>query len=138
MSAWIHMDTRPAGLPLSGFVRAPPIQALAAETRPLQLLLFDERDLAEVRPREVFPSDRLIICRNREPAADWQRKREELLSATNGDLECIQAQIRRKRAPPRTAAIGIAVRSVINNRRVGKHFAIGIGDNDLTGQRRPA
>jgi hypothetical protein len=52
----------------------------------LQLSLFDERDLAEISAPEMFPGERLIVCRNRELAAERQRKHEELLTATERDL----------------------------------------------------
>ena len=138
-SARIGEDLRPAGLDWLTCLRAPAIQALAAENGPLQLSLFDERDLAEISAPEMFPDERLIVCRNRELAAERQRKREELLTATERDLARIQAQVRRKYAPLRgAAAIGMAVGAVVNNRKVGKHFAIEIGDSHLTVQRRAA
>ena len=76
-SARIGEDLRPAGLDWLTCLRAPAIQALAAENGPLQLSLFDERDLAEISAPEMFPGERLIVCRNRELAAERQRKREE-------------------------------------------------------------
>jgi transposase len=136
-SARIGEDLRPAGLDWITCLRAPAIQALATETGPLQLSLFDERDLAEISAPEMFPGERLIVCRNRELAAERQRKREELLTATERDLARIQAQVRRKHAPLcGAAAIGMAVGAVVNNRKVGKHFTIEIGDSHLTVQRR--
>jgi transposase len=136
-SARVGEDLRPAGLDWITCLRAPAIQALATETGPLQLSLFDERDLAEISAPEMFPGERLIVCRNRELAAERQRKREELLTATERDLARIQAQVRRKHAPLRgAAAIGMAVGAVVNNRKVGKHFAIESGDSHLTVRRR--
>ena len=136
-SARIGEELRPAGLDWLTCLRAPAIQALATETGPLQLSLFDERDLAEISAPEMFPDERLIVCRNRELAAERQRKREALLAATERDLARIQAQVRRKHAPLRgAAAIGMAVGAVVNNRKVGKHFAIEIGDSHLNVQRR--
>jgi len=138
-SARIGEDLRPAGLDWITCLRAPAIQALATETGPLQLSLFDERDLAEISAPEMFPGERLIVCRNRELAVERQRKREELLTATERDLARIQAQVRRKHAPLRgAAAIGMAVGAVVNNRKVGKHFTIEIGDSHLTVRRRAA
>jgi Transposase DDE domain len=136
-SARIGEDLRPTGLDWITCLRAPAIQALATETGPLQLSLFDERDLAEISAPEMFPGERLIVCRNRELAAERQRKREALLTATERELVRIQAQARRRHAPLRgAAAIGMAVGAVINNRKVGKHFAIEIGANDLAFRRR--
>ena len=130
-SAPIGEDLRPAGLDWVTCLRAPAIQALATETGPLQLSLFDERDLAEISAPEMFPGERLIVCRNRELAAERQRKREALLAATERDLARIQAHVRRKHAPLRgAAAIGMAVGAVINNRKVGKHLTAAI-DGDV-------
>ncbi|HEX3398991.1 MAG TPA: IS1634 family transposase, partial [Acetobacteraceae bacterium] len=138
-SARIGADLRPAGLDWITCLRAPAIQALATETGPLQLSLFDERDLAEISAPEMFPGERLIVCRNRELAGERQRKREELLIATERDLARIQAHVRRRHAPLRgAAAIGMAVGAVVNNRKVGKHFTIEIDDSHLTVRRRAA
>jgi len=138
-SARIGADLHPAGLDWITCLRAPAIQALAAENGPLQLSLFDQRDLAEISAPELFPGERLIVCRNRELAAERARKREELLMATERELTRIQAQVRRSHAPLRgAAAIGMAVGAVLNSRKVGKHFAVDIGDNDLAFPRRTA
>jgi len=137
-SARIGGVLSPAGLDWITCLRAPAIQALATETGPLQLSLFDERDLAEIASPD-FPGERLIVCRNRELAAERARKREELLAATERDLARIEAQVRRKHAPLRgAAAIGMAVGAVLNNRKMGKHFAIEIGEDRLAFARRDA
>jgi Transposase DDE domain len=135
-SARIGADLHPAGLDWITCLRAPAIQALAAENGPLQLSLFDDRDLAEISAPEMFPGERLIVCRNRELAAERARKREELQTATERDLAAIQAQVRRKHAPLRGAAIGMAVGAVVNRRKVGKHLAIELGEDRLAFQRR--
>ena len=46
--ARIEHELKPAGLDWITALRAPAIQKLAAEGGPLQLSLFDERDLAEI------------------------------------------------------------------------------------------
>ena len=98
----------------------------------MQLSLFDERDLAEISAPEMFPGERLIVCRNRELAAERARKREELLAATERELARIQAQVRRKHAPLRSAAeIGMASARCVNSRKMAKHFAIEIRDGHL-------
>ena len=136
-SARIGEDLRPAGLDWITCLRAPAIQALAAENGPLQLSLFDERDLAEISAPEMFPDERLIVCRNRELAAERGRKREELLSATERELVRIQAQVRRRHSPLRSAAeIGLAVGAVLNSRKMAKHFAVEIRDGHFAFQRR--
>src|SRR5580658_7314162 len=136
-SARIDADLRPAGLDWITCLRAPAIQALATENGPLQLSLFDERDLAEISAPEMFPGERLIVCRNRELAAERGRKREELLAATERELLRIQAQVRRRHSPLRSAAeIGLAVGGVVNSRKMAKHFAVEIRDGHFAFQRR--
>jgi transposase len=136
-SARIRKDLKPAGLDWITCLRAPAIQALAGENGPLQLSLFDERDLAEISAPELFPGERLIVCRNRELAAERTRKREELLAATERELSHVQAQIRRRRDPLRSAAdIGMAVGAVVDSRKMAKHFAIEIAERHLSFKRR--
>jgi hypothetical protein len=136
-SARIGEDLKPAGLDWITCLRAPAVQALAAENGPLQLSLFDERDLAEISAPEMFPGERLIVCRNRDLAVERARKREDLLVATERELARIQAQVRRKHAPLRGAAeIGMAVGAVLNSRKMAKHFAVEIRDGQFSFQRR--
>ncbi len=136
-SARIRDDLRPAGLDWITCLRAPAIQALATANGPLQLSLFDDRDLAEISAPDMFPGERLIVCRNRDLAAERQRKREELLAATERDLTRIQEQIRRRNARLKSAAeIGMAVGAVIDKRKMAKHFALDIHDGHLSFARR--
>ena len=97
--------------------------------------LFDERDLAEVTSEE-FPGERLIVCRNPLLAAERQRKRHELLAATEKDLAPIAAATRRENKPLRgAAAIGVRVGKVINRYKMAKHFVTEITDERFTFRR---
>ena len=62
--------------------------------------LFDEHDLAEITSDE-FPGERLIVCRNPLLAAERQRKRDELLAATDKELEPVVVATRRNNQPLR-------------------------------------
>jgi transposase len=136
-AARIRDDLKPAGLDWVTCLRAPAILALAAESGPLQLSLFDERDLAEISAPEMFPGERLIVCRNRELAAERTRKREELLAATERELARIEAQVRRKGSRLKSAArIGMAVGAIIDKKKMAKHFAVEIRDGHLSFKRR--
>jgi transposase len=136
-SARIRDDLKSAGLDWITCLRAPAIQALAAQDGPLQLSLFDDRDLAEISAPDLFPGERLIVCRNRELAIERSRKREDLLVATERELARIEAQVRRKGPRLRSAAeIGIAVGAVLDSRKMAKHFAVDIRDGHLSFQRR--
>ena len=67
--ARIDADLAPAGFDWITALRAPAIKALAAEGGPLQLSLFDERDMAEI-VSDDYPGERLVVCRNPELAAE--------------------------------------------------------------------
>jgi len=130
-SARIREDLEPAGLDWISCLRAPQIQALAAQDGPLQLSLFDDRDLAEIASPD-YPGERLVLCRNPDLAAERARKRSDLLAATERDLAGIQARVRRARKPLKgAAAIGQAVGAVLNRRKVGKHFQCTVTDTDF-------
>lgn len=130
-TARICEDLRPAGLDWISALRAPQIKALAAQDGPLQLSLFDDRDLAEIESPD-YPGERLMVCRNPDLAAERTRKRNELVAATESNLAAIQKRVRRARRPLRgAAAIGQAVGAVINRRKVGKHFECTITETDF-------
>src|ERR1700736_6492015 len=115
--ARIERDLKPAGLDWITALRAPAIQQLAAEGGPLQLSLFDERDLAEIESPD-FPGERLVVCKNPALAEERRRKRGELLDATEQDLKDIQARILRQRQPLRGAdKIGLAVGALLGRRK---------------------
>jgi transposase len=136
-SARIRDDLKPAGLDWITCLRAPAIQALAQDDGPLQLSLFDERDLAEISAPDMFPGERLIVCRNRDLAVERARKREELLVATERELTRVQEQVGRKNSRLKSAAdIGMAVGAVLNRKKMAKHFDIEVADGYLCWQRR--
>src|ERR1700685_1751611 len=136
-SARIRDDLRPAGLDWITCLRAPAIQALAQDGGPLQLSLFDERDLGEISAPDMFPGERLIVCRNRDLAAERARKREELLVATERELARVHEQVGRKNSRLKEAAdIGMESGAVLNRKKMGKHFDVEVGDGYLSWQRR--
>jgi transposase len=136
-AARIRDDLRPAGLDWITCLRAPAIQALAQDDGPLQLSLFDERNLAEITAPDMFPGERLIVCRNRDLAVERARKREELLVATERELTRLQEQVGRKNSRLKSAAdIGMAVGAVVNRKKMAKHFDVEVSDGYLAWQRR--
>jgi transposase len=136
-SARIRDDLRPAGLDWITCLRAPAIQALAQDDGPLQLSLFDERDLAEISAPDMFPGERLVVCRNRDLAAERGRKREELLVATERELARVHEQVCRKNSRLKEAAdIGMAVGAVLNRKKMAKHFDVEVAHGHLSWQRR--
>jgi hypothetical protein len=117
-------------------LRGPAIKKLMAGDGPLQLSLFDQQDLAEIRSPE-FPGERLIACRNPFLAAERARRRAGLLQATEDDLGKIAAQAAagRLKDPDK---IGLKAGQVINKRKVAKHFTLDIAEGRITWQRDQA
>ena len=110
-------------------LKAPAIAALARDDGPLQMTLFDQRDLAEISSPD-YPGERLVCCRNPFLAAERARKREDLLAATEKDLAAVRAQVDagRLKDPDK---IGIRVGKVIGRHKVAKHFLLDIGPGRL-------
>jgi Transposase DDE domain len=130
-SARIEADLKPAGLDWVSALRAPAIRKLAEDGGPLQLSLFDDRDMAEIASPD-FPGERLIVCRNPDLAAERRRKRGELLAATEKDLARIQAAVQRERKPLRGQdAIGLKVGAMLGRRKMAKHFRLVITDTSF-------
>jgi hypothetical protein len=134
-SARIREDLRPAGLDWITALRVPAIRALA-DGGPLQLSLFDDRDLAEIASPD-YPGERLIVCRNPLLAAERRRKRDDLLAATERDLARIRQAVERRRAPLQgAAAIGLAVGAVLDKHKMAKHYELAITDTSLAWRRK--
>ena len=137
-SARIERTLRPVGLDWITALRAPAIQALAAAEGPLQLSLFDHRDMAEISSPD-YPAERLVVCHNPLLAEERARKRGELLTATEAELLRIQTRVQRPKNPLHgAAAIGQAVGAVLGRRKVAKHFRIEIGDHSFSFRRDQA
>jgi hypothetical protein len=133
--ARITEDIRAARLDWISALRGPAIKGLA-DGGALQLSLFDQRDMAAITSPD-YPGERLIVCRNPDLAAERGRKRQELLTATERDLERVVAAVRRKREPLRgAAAIGIAVGGVIDKHKMRKHFDLTITDDSFSFARK--
>jgi len=134
--ARIDADLEPAGFDWITALRAPTIQALAAEGGPLQLSLFDERDMAEIASDD-YPGQRLIVCRNPELAAERTRKRAELIEATEKALAKIRAMTERKSHPLHGKdKIALKVGAVLDRRHMAKHFELAITDTSLAWSRK--
>jgi transposase len=125
--ARIRQDLAPAQIDWITALRSPAIRALL-ESGTLQLSLFDERDLVEVRD-PAHPGERLVACRNPLLAQERTRKRGELLEATERELRRIAAAVGRERNPLRSKErIALRVGAVLNRYKVGKHFIVQIAD----------
>jgi transposase len=104
----------------------------------LQLSLFDETNLAEISSPE-FPGERLVVCRNPQLAAERARKREDLLAATERELDKVRQMVDGPRGSLKHAAagqIGQRAGRVINKYKVAKHFDLQIADGSFSHARK--
>lgn len=136
-SARIREELAPVeGLDWVSALRTEQIRKLAENEGPLQPTLFDQTDLAEIEHPD-FPGERLIACMNPWLAQERARKREELLQATERELEKIAAATRReKRALRGSDQIGLRVGKVRGRFKMAKHFEIAITDTSFTYTRK--
>ncbi len=96
----------------------------------LQMGLFDERNLLEISSPD-FPGERLLACRNQELAKLRAHTRDDLLLATEKNLQKVQARVEAGKLAGKDK-IGVAVGKMINQYKVAKHFEMVITDNALT------
>jgi hypothetical protein len=136
-SARIREELAPVdGLDWVSALRAEQVKKLAADGGPLQLSLFDRTDLAEIQHLD-FPGERLIACLNPLLAAERARKRQDLLGATERELEKVAAATRReKRALRGQDQIGLRVGKVMGRFKMAKHFELEITDTSFTYRRK--
>ncbi len=96
----------------------------------IQLGLFDECNLFEFTHPD-FPGERLAACRNPELAARRAYKREDLLQATEKNLEKVRIMVQAGRLQGQDK-IGVRVGKVVNQYSMAKHFTLAIRDNAFT------
>ena len=96
----------------------------------IQLGLFDECNLFEFTHPD-FPGERLVACRNPELAARRAYKREDLLQATEKNLEKVRIMVQAGRLQGQDK-IGVRVGKVVNQYSMAKHFTLAIRDNAFT------
>jgi transposase len=100
----------------------------------LQLGLFDERNLIELSSPE-YPGERLVACRNPELAKLRAHKRQDLLAATEKNLQTIKQRVDAGKLTG-ADAIGLRVGKVVNQYKVAKHFELAIADASFTFARK--
>ena len=134
-SARIREDLQPVpGIEWITALRAPVIKKLASDGV-LQRSLFDHQDLAEIS-HPSFTGERLIACRNPLLAAERSRKREELLAATEKELEKVKAATRRSKWTLRgKERIALRVGKALGHYKMAKHFHYRIRANGFTYKR---
>ena len=78
--------------------------------------------LAEITSPE-FPGERLVACYNPQLAEQRRLKRQELLAATQAELEALAASVARPGDRPETAAeIGVRAGKIINHYKMRQTF----------------
>lgn len=103
-----------------------------------QLSLFDERGLTEISSPD-YPGERLVVCRNPAVAAERARKREELLVATEKELEKVRVSVHGQRGQLRDADRAVIAQragKVVGKYKMAKHFQLTISDGQFTSTRR--
>ena len=100
----------------------------------IQPTLFDEMDMAEITHPD-YEAERLVCCRNPLLAEDRRRTRQELLQATEADLEKVAARVERGGLKD-PAKIGLAAGRVLNRHKMAKHFDLDIKERSFSFSRR--
>ncbi len=136
--ARIRGDLKPEeGIDWITALRAPAIQKLL-EQGAFQMSLFDHKDLAEIHSPE-YPGERLIVCKNPLLAVERARKREDLLKATERELDkVVRAACRARNALKGKDRIGLRAGRVLGRYKMGKHFKLQITDTAFAYQRNAA
>jgi Transposase DDE domain len=115
-------------------LKAPQVKRLVKDGD-LQLSLFDQQNLAEIASDD-YPGERLIVCRNPLVGADRTRRREDLLQATERELQAIAERVKAGTLSG-AAQIALQVGPALKRYRVKKHFEIQITDDAFTYSRKP-
>jgi hypothetical protein len=104
--------------------------ATLADAGRLQLDLFDERNLLSLTS-EDYPGERLVACRNPELAKLRAAKRQDLIQATEHELEKVAGMVTSGKLSGRDK-IGVRVGKVIGKYKMAKHFDLEIKDQALS------
>jgi transposase len=123
------------GLGWISALRSGSIRRLLADGHLIKKDLETQR-LAEISSPD-FPGERLVACYNPVLAEQRRQKRQDLLAATQAELETLAASVKRAAAGPETAAqIGVRAGKIINPYKMAKHFSLTIRDGSLEWARK--
>lgn len=126
----IDMLKEHPGLGWISALRSGAIRRLLAEGHLVKQDLKAKR-LAEISSPD-FPGERLVACYNAQLAEQRRTKRQELLAATEADLQALATSVARQTTKPEKAAeIGVRAGKIINHYKVAKHFTLTIRDGFL-------
>ena len=138
-SARIREEIRPGGLDWVSALKTvearkplvlpDPRKNVKPPLRPEELV---DDQVAEITSRD-FAGERLLVCLNPRLREDRARKREELLTATEGALARIAASAKRRKPGPKNCEhIHAAVGEEANRWKVRKHFEFDIRDDGMS------
>jgi len=135
-SARIREELAPQdGLDWISALKAPSIRKIMKDQQ-IERSLFDRQDMAEITHPD-FPGERLIVCHNPLLEQKREKTRQDLLVATEKQLEKIKNAVLRKRKPLRSVKeIGMAVGKIINKYKVAKHFKLMVTEDFISWQRK--
>ena len=107
-------------------LRSTAIKKLVKAGQPVQPTLFDQMNFAEITHPD-YPAERLVACRNPALADRRAHKRQNLLTATEQNLDTIVAAVTAGRLTG-AGKIGLRVGKIIGKYNMRKHFLITIDD----------
>jgi transposase len=125
------------GLGWISALRSGSIRRLLADGLLIKKNLETER-LAEITSPE-FAGERLVACYNPLLAEQRRQKRQDLLAATQAELETLAASVAKLAAAERletAAEIGVRAGKIINHYKMSKHFTLTIRDGSLEWARK--
>ena len=133
----IQEELIPVGLDWITAMKKNEIRAVV-EQEPVQMSLFDEQDVMEIHS-DLYPADRLVLCRNPLQAEKSKRQREELLIKTEKALDkIVEATQREQRRLKCKGKIGVRVGRVIGKYKVRKFFTLEIEEEHFAYKRDEA
>lgn len=98
----------------------------------INLADFTSTNMKEVTSK-LYPTERLVVCKNEDLSKERAARRENLLVATEADL----LKIARRKISGKEK-IGLAVGKIINKHKMAKHFVLTIADTSFTYLRNQA
>ena len=133
----IQEELMPVGLDWITAMKKNEIRAVV-EQESVQMSLFDEQDVMEIHS-DLYPADRLVLCRNPLQAEKSKRQREELLVKTEKALDkVVEATQREQRRLKCKGKIGVRVGRVIGKYKVKKFFTLEIEEEHFAYERNEA
>src|SRR5215207_4335320 len=118
----INVLKKHPGLGWISALRSGTIRRLLAEGHLIRKDLEAER-LAEITSPD-FPDERLVACYNSQLAAQRRQKRQDLLTATQAELETLAARVAAADRPETAADIGVRAGKTITHYKMAKHFTL--------------